>query len=106
MKNLQYIFLLAFCFATSLNTLGQGGPFVENKGQFHDNVRYKAKLPYGKLFIEYNRFTYLFHDASDYDLLYEHPRKNHQDTYTLNSHAFRINLKKKLNGFKNLTQNG
>ena len=93
MKNLQYIFLLAFCLATSLNILGQGGPFVENKGQFHDNVRYKAKLPYGKLFLEYNRFTYLFHNASDYDLLYEHPRKNYQDTYTLNSHAFRINFK-------------
>lgn len=71
---------------------GQGGRFVENKGQFHDNVQYRAKIPYGKVFLEYNRFTYLMYNESDYNALFQHPRIEEKDSYVLQSHAFRINL--------------
>lgn len=74
------------------NGFAQGGRFVENKGQFHDNVQYRAQLPYGKVFLEYSRFTYLFYDQSDYDALNQHPKIELKDSYNLHSHAFRINF--------------
>lgn len=37
--------------------------FIENKGQWESNVRYRADLGGGILFIENNRLSYLFYDA-------------------------------------------
>ena len=92
MKNLRSIFLLLICFFVTLNMKGQIGAFVENKGQFHDNVRYKAQLPYGNVFLEYNRLTFLFHNEEDHNELFQHPRIDHKESYIRRSHAFRVNF--------------
>ena len=44
--------------------------FKENKGQWHKNVLYKAKLPAGELFLEQKSLTYQFFNEAD--LLYTH----------------------------------
>ncbi|WP_245553788.1 PKD domain-containing protein [Cytophaga aurantiaca] len=41
----------------------KGGLFVENKGQWENNVLYKADIPSGQLYIEKNRFLFNFYDA-------------------------------------------
>jgi len=93
MKNALKSFLFITSLFLFLPIFGQGGAFIENKGQFHDNVRYKAKLPYGKVYLEYNRFTYLFHKATDFDTLFQHPRIDFKEEYLLRSHAYRVTFK-------------
>ncbi|MBU0763439.1 MAG: PKD domain-containing protein, partial [Bacteroidetes bacterium] len=39
--------------------------FIENKGQWPDNVLYRCHIPAGDLFLEKNSFTYNFADESD-----------------------------------------
>ena len=39
-----------------------GIQFIENKGQWEQNIRFKADIPIGNLFIENNALTYLFVD--------------------------------------------
>lgn len=38
--------------------------FVENKGQWHPNVKYNKTLPYGNLYLEKDGFTYNLYDKS------------------------------------------
>lgn len=40
----------------------KGGLFVENKGQWNENVLYKSDIPSGQLYIEKNRFLFNFYD--------------------------------------------
>ena len=40
----------------------KGGLFVENKGQWDDNVLYRSEIPSGQLYIEKNRFLFNFYD--------------------------------------------
>ena len=70
--------------------------FIENKGQWNNNVVYNAKLPAGNLYLENNALTYLFYNERDMDRLHElhhHEIKNPtlQD-YIMNLHAFKINF--------------
>lgn len=37
--------------------------FIPNQGQFHENVLFRADLPFGKMFLENNTFTYHFYDG-------------------------------------------
>ena len=37
--------------------------FVQNNGQWHSNVQYKANVPGGSIFLENKAFTYRFYDA-------------------------------------------
>ncbi len=39
--------------------------FRENKGQWHDNVLYKARIPGGNLYLEQNALTYQFYKEQD-----------------------------------------
>lgn len=70
--------------------------FIENKGQWNNNIFYKAKIPGGHLYLEQNELTYLFYNERDMDRLHElhhHEIKNPtpQD-YIMNLHAFKINF--------------
>lgn len=70
--------------------------FIENKGQWNENIVYKAQLPAGNLYLEKNALTYLFYNERDIDRLHElhhHEIKNPtpQD-YIMNLHAFKINF--------------
>ncbi len=49
-----------------------------NRGQWHDNIRYKVDLSGGKMYLESTGFTYHF---------YENPRENHQANSENHNHS-------------------
>lgn len=66
-----YLFQLVFFLLLSLSAYSQfapekikGGLFIENKGQWDDNVLYRSEIPSGQLYIEKNRFLFNFYDDS------------------------------------------
>jgi len=61
--------------------------FIENKGQWNPEILFKADIPGGKLFIEKNRFTYLFYDSKK---LGEIQHKKNNDT--LDCHSVFVNF--------------
>ncbi len=62
--------------------------FVENKNQWENFIRYEADFRGGKIFLEDNRFTYLFYHPDDMQSL--HPHKGKQiDKVRL--HAVKVN---------------
>jgi len=63
------VFLFFALFSQALSSWAQyapekmkGGLFVENKGQWDDNVLYRADIPSGQMYIEKNRFLFDFYD--------------------------------------------
>lgn len=75
--------------------------FKENKGQWHQNIIYKAKLPAGELFLEQNGLTYQFIKEDDLlriDELHHSFIKNPTKVDSIiNLHAFKVNFKNSLN---------
>jgi len=69
LKFLANIFLLFL----SANSFAQMATveFIENKGQWDSQVKYKTKLPSGNLYLENNRLTYLFYNERDMERLHE-----------------------------------
>ncbi len=70
--------------------------FKENKGQWNDNVEYKARIPGGNLYLEKDKLTYQFHNESDVirsgDLHHGFIKNpTHQDSI-INLHAFQVNF--------------
>src|SRR6185295_15973981 len=59
--------------------------FIENKGQFRQQVLYDAKIPGGDLFLEKNTFTYYVFDHNDLKRM--HPL--HEDSIILHGHAWK-----------------
>lgn len=64
------VFLFFVIFFQAISSWGQykpekikGGLFVENKGQWEDNVLYRSEIPSGHLYIEKNRFLFNFYDS-------------------------------------------
>lgn len=45
--------------------------FIENKGQWNNNVNFKAKIPAGNLYLESNKLTYQFYDEQDIHRLHD-----------------------------------
>ncbi|MBW6481446.1 MAG: gliding motility-associated C-terminal domain-containing protein [Vicingaceae bacterium] len=74
--------------------------FRENKGQWEENVMFRARIPAGDLFIEENALTYRFYKEEDLnriDELHHQFIKNptHQDSI-INMHAFKVEFKNAL----------
>lgn len=69
-------------------------PFTENKGQWDDNVLYKARIPAGNLYLEDNKLTYLFYNEDDMHKIDEiHHGTIPNPTYAdslINLHAFQV----------------
>ncbi len=65
------LFLLIFLSTTA----GAHGlaPFVENKGQWHEDVFYKASIPGGDLYVLKNKLKYVFYQG--------HPAHHHNDIF-------------------------
>ena len=68
--------------------------FTENKGQWNNNVQYRAKLPAGDLFLESNKLTYQFYKETDLDRIddlhhgtLDNPSK---EDSIINLHAFNV----------------
>lgn len=51
--------------------------FIQNKGQWHQNVYYRSPLGNGSVYLENNGFTYLQLDPSDVDLAHAQSHENH-----------------------------
>ena len=68
--------------------------FVENKGQWHENVQYQIEMNMARLFLENNRMTYLLMSPSDIEAIHEahHNRNISLSDLTLNYHVFRTNF--------------
>ncbi len=67
--------------------------FIENKGQWEDNIQFKAKLPAGNIYLEENEITYQFYSEADIERLHnmhhqpKQPRRPKDETLRL--HAFK-----------------
>ena len=78
MKKLLVVFLL---FAFALESHCQTLRFEENKGQWHRNIMYKARLQEGALFVESDGLVFYLNDL-----------KKHQEKKKNSAHAFKIRL--------------
>ncbi|HLG36201.1 MAG TPA: hypothetical protein VI757_15085, partial [Bacteroidia bacterium] len=112
-KNTSLVFLSLFLFLSAsaqrnkpvAETAGANSSlikFTENKGQWENNVLYRAQLDGGVLFLEKNCFTYSFYEK-------EKVRRNHvvppgttlsKEEMQIREHAFRITLKNSLPGVR------
>lgn len=88
------LLLLSLLFLFDLGASAHGDDdkhykFIPNQGQWHENVKYKADIPGGALFLEENRLTYHFIDRSDFTSVHgtNLPVK---DGAEVRSHAFSI----------------
>jgi len=68
--------------------------FIENKGQWNNQIKYKAELPAGNLYLENNELTYLFYNEKDmYRIHALYHNEITSPTLTdsiVNLHAFKI----------------
>lgn len=82
MKKLLFVFLLlVFTIEGFCQTLR----FEENKGQWNENIFFKARLQNGALFVEQNGLLFYLNDV-----------EKHQSKKTNSAHAFKIELKNSL----------
>jgi gliding motility-associated-like protein len=63
-------------------------PFIENKGQFPENVISKTQLPSGALFIEKAKFTYAFYNGKQ--LAERHDRQSFQEN--IDAYAYSVSF--------------
>ncbi|PSR02348.1 MAG: hypothetical protein BRD50_07365, partial [Bacteroidetes bacterium SW_11_45_7] len=68
--------------------------FTENKGQWPSHVQYTLDFRNGRLFMEENKLTYLFHEWEDLNRIHGHQSddaKSHKEEEPkLSSHAFQV----------------
>ena len=63
--------------------------FSENKGQWRDEIRFRADLPAcGRLFLENDALTYVFLHPDDVAAL--HPRPDDESPHVLRGHAYKV----------------
>jgi gliding motility-associated-like protein len=62
-------------------------PFTRNKGQWPQQVLYRANIPGGVLFVEHNALTYVLHSGGD---LHDHGRAPDHEHEPLRMHAYRV----------------
>jgi gliding motility-associated-like protein len=63
--------------------------FSENKGQWHENVQYRAELHSGNLYLEKNGFTYSFYDKS-FLAKYHAERETFKMPESIDAHSVKI----------------
>ena len=88
--------LLTIATFSAALTFGQLGTldFVENTGQFPDQVNFKANLYNGNVYVEDHCFTYVFHDKNDLDHHHDHTigMDDHELPEFVHSHAFKTHF--------------
>jgi gliding motility-associated-like protein len=81
MKKLIFIFFLLpfFSIGQSVNC---NVKYIENIGQWNENILFKANIPEGEIFLEDNKFTYSFLDFQTIDSLHHlSHNKNEKDFF-------------------------
>lgn len=81
--------------------------FIENLGQFHENVKFKMKLDAGYLFLEDQGLTYSFYDEQALDEIWNHRHEESRTApVTVPFHAVKMRIlnaeKADLNGKESL----
>ena len=91
--------ILGLFLASAAFTFGQIGTldFVENLGQFPDQVNFKANLYNGNVYLEDNCFTFVFHNKEDLDHHHDDVvgmdgEHHHEDAEFVRSHAFKTHF--------------
>ena len=62
--------------------------YIENKNQWESFIKYEAEFRGGKLFLEENKFTYIFYNPDDIQSLHAHEGKQID---AIHLHAVKIN---------------
>jgi gliding motility-associated-like protein len=79
MKKLIFILFLLPFFSIGQST-DNNVKYIENKGQWEENILYKANIPEGEVYLEDNKFTYNFLDFKTIDSLHHLSHdKNEED---------------------------
>ncbi len=67
--------------------------FIENIGQWDDFIEYRMDLPNGRMFLESNRFTYVWRDAEDMSTFHEMMHiSGASDPLVMNYHAYQVDF--------------
>lgn len=67
--------------------------FIQNKGQWHENVRFRAPLGTGSVYLENNVLTYTQLDPEDIDIAHHHSGETeHQEEHLIDGHAWRAHF--------------
>lgn len=91
LRSLLFLILLSFG-----RTVVAQIEFVENKGQWHENVVYRGDFKTGSFFLERDGFTVMIHDTADLQLLSKiyHPQGDEYislpDNLPLKSFAYKV----------------
>jgi len=70
-KALHSFFLFVVLLLVAANTVFSQINFIENKGQWENNIKYRAEIPGGLLFIENGQLSYLFVDQEPFKELHD-----------------------------------
>ena len=91
MKYLISVFFLFF-FSLSFTQENKVYKFIENKGQWNSNVRYKTELDGGFLYVENNRLTYDFYDEKELEHYFHahHDKEPRKDLDRFNCHSYQV----------------
>lgn len=93
--SMRTLLILIAILSTSVS-FGQSGnlDYVENLGQWPDQVNYKANLYNGNVYLEDNCFTFVFHNKEDLDHHHDHAigDHHHEDAEFVRSHAFKTHF--------------
>lgn len=89
----KLLVLLISCF--SFFGISQGADtykFIENKGQWNKNVKFKTDIEGGALFLENNKLTYNFHDKDQLESYFHkhNPQASKKELKRLNLHAYQV----------------
>jgi gliding motility-associated-like protein len=105
---LLYLPIIVFCHGNIKQV-----KYIENKGQWQDNILFKANIPEGQIFLEDHKLTYSFMDCKTVDSLHHIAHEaNNEDLFKnsiIDGFAFSVNFlgsnKKSIkNGVKKLSE--
>ena len=82
---MRVIFILLFHFVFFCAAAQIDYEFVANKGQFHENVLYKANIPSGALFLEKNGLTFSFYEGGKF-----HDMHHGEKIDKIRCHAYKV----------------
>ncbi len=69
--------------------------FIENKGQWFENILFRAEIPGGALYLERDKLTYVFSHPDDITKLHQmhHGMEPVVDGFKVRGHAYSVELK-------------
>ncbi len=101
MTNKSSILLLLFCFY-GISVLSQNIEFIENKGQWDNQVKYMGRVSAGAFFVHQNGFTVLQHNPREWanmtETIHSHGQSSSNTSaksgagLMVHSHAYRVNF--------------